>query len=322
MSDEYQHQSVLLAEVIDYLRPQANQNFIDGTLGGGGHAEALLDKTGPAGKILAFELDQRALTAAKKRLNRFNHRLHIVNTSYVNLSETLPNYPNIFPVSGIILDLGLSSDQLDQADRGFSFRDTGPLDMRFDPKHQTLTASDIVLTWPESEIYKIFLEYGEEHQALRLARGIINYRSSLKQKQKFLGTSLFVSVILRILNITYKDLVEFRLHPATKVFQALRIAVNQELSNVRNFLPIAIATLAPGGRLAIISFHSLEDRIIKSYFQTEAKGCLCPPDLPVCICHHRPILKIITKKGLRPSAVEIENNHRSRSAILRVVEKI
>lgn len=322
MSDEYQHQSVLLTEVIDLLQPQTNQNFIDGTLGGGGHTAAILEKIGPNGRVLAFELDSRALEAAKKRLNKYKSRLHLANTSYANLSAELAKYPDILPLSGIVLDLGLSSDQLDQADRGFSFRDTGPLDMRFDTKHQTLTASDIVLTWPEPEIYKIFREYGEENQALRLARGIIKYRSSQIQKQKFLGTSVFVSVILQILNIKTQDLPKFRIHPATKVFQALRIAVNQELSNVKNFLPEAMAVLPAGARLAIISFHSLEDRIVKNYFQVESRDCLCPPNMPVCVCHHQASLKIITKKGVRPSEAEVNKNPRSRSAILRVAEKI
>lgn len=318
----YQHQTVLREEVIKLLQPKSNQNFIDGTLGGGGHTEGLLEKTGPKGKVLAFELDKRALTAAKQRLDKYKNRLHLLNTSYTDLSQEVKNYPDILPLSGIMLDLGLSSDQLDKADRGFSFKDNGPLDMRFDVEHQTLTASDIILTWSESEIYKIFREYGEEQQALRLAKGIIKYRSSQKQIQKFLKTSAFVSVILQILNIKEQDLVKFRIHPATKVFQALRIAVNQELSNITTVLPQAIRVLAKGGRLGIISFHSLEDRIVKNYFQTESKDCLCPPNLPICVCEHQAIIKIITKKGVKPTPQEIKNNPRSRSAILRVAEKI
>lgn len=311
-----------MKEVITLLQPTANQNFIDCTLGGGGHAEALLEKSGPNGRVLAFELDQRAIAAAKQRLNKFKNRLHIVNANYAELTEQLKKFPDLLPINGIIADLGLSSDQLDQAQRGFSFRDTGPLDMRFDPEHQALTASDIVLTWPEHEIYKIFREYGEESQALRLARGIIKYRSSQKQKQINIRTSVFVSVILQILNIQDKDLPKFRIHPATKVFQALRIAVNQELNNVKNFLPQAVKALVSGGRLAIISFHSLEDRIVKNYFQQESKGCLCPPQLPVCTCHHQASLKLVNKKAIKPQAEELAKNPRSRSAVLRVVEKI
>ena len=192
--------------------------------------------------------------------------------------------------------------------------------MRFDDQNQTLTAADIVLTWSEDDLIKIFREYGEEPKARRLATGIIKYRSSwIKQKQKF-TTSMFVSVILGILHI--KNTARFKTHPATRIFQALRIAVNEELTNVKEVLPQAIEILPVGGRLVVISFHSLEDRIVKRYFKEQAATCICPIDAPVCICDKEAKVKRITKKGIKPTEVEVKKNWRSRSAILRVIEKI
>lgn len=321
MSDNFQHRSVLLAEVINGLNIQANQNFIDGTLGGGGHTEQILKHNGPSGKVLAFELDQRAIRASKQRLEKFKNRLFIVNKSYLNLKSEWQKAKRNFPeISGLVLDLGLSSDQLDRAGRGFSFRDQGALDMRFDPKHQTLTAEEIILTWSESELYKIFREYGEEPKAQILAQGLIKNRSSwIKQKQK-LTTSMFVLTILQILKIKEASLGRFRVHPATRIFQALRIAVNDELNNLRQVLPQAVEILRPGGRIAIISFHSLEDKIVKQFFKDASQHCICPPQAPICTCQKKASLKIVSKN--KPTVVEIKNNPRSRSAILRVAEKI
>lgn len=343
--NDYKHISVLVDEVVELLAPSSNQNYIDLTLGGGGHSKAILEQTGPQGKILAFEMDSRAVLAAKNNLADYKDRLIIVNNSYVHLeSEYRKN--NIGKVSGIIADLGLSSDQLDKADRGFSFNDHGPLDMRFNPSGQTLTASDIVLNWTEDQIFKIFREYGEVKQAKRLAKGLVFWRKTLnpvylpdgqtghgKQKQicppkllerrrEPIKTSMLVVAILRILNIKEENLKRFRIHPATQVFQALRLAVNDELNSIRKVLPQAYNILSPGGRLAVISFHSLEDRIVKQYFKKLSQGCSCPPETPVCRCNNKPKVKIITKKALRPQAREISKNPRSRSAILRVAEKI
>ena len=314
----YKHISVLQEEVIEWLKPQADQNFVDGTLGGGGHTEAILKKNGQ-GKVIAFELDERAITASKKKLSKYKDRLIVVNRSYVHLKEELKKYS--LKISGIVLDLGLSSDQLDKTNRGFSFKDDGPLDMRFDTKSK-LTATDIILTWPEDKLIKIFREYGEFSQASRLAKGIILWRNTLdKQKQNCLRTSMLVGVILRILNIKPETLGRYRIHPATKIFQALRIAVNQELDNLKKVLPQAIEALSLGGRLAVISFHSLEDRIVKEYFKELARECICPTQSPVCNCNHRALIKILTK-AIKPSSAEVKRNPRSRSAILRVVEKI
>lgn len=319
----YSHTSVLVDELVKYLDPQSNQNFIDLTLGGGGHSLAILERTGPQGKVLAFEMDKRAIEAAQENLKDFiKDRIKIVNNSYVHLESEFSK-TKIKDIFGIVADLGLSSDQLDKADRGFSFKDHGPLDMRFDTSGQTLTASDIIINYSEDQILKIFREYGEVKQAKRLARGLISWRKTLdKQKQKPIKTSMLVGAILRILNIKEDNLKRFRIHPATQVFQALRIAVNDELVNIEKVLPQTYNILSPGGRLAVISFHSLEDRIVKRYFKKMSKGCICPPETPVCKCDNKPKIKIITKKALRPSAGEVAKNPRSRSAIMRVIEKI
>lgn len=324
MSTDYYHQSVLAKEVLQYLQPQKNQDFIDCTLGGGGHTGLILEQTKPNGKVLAFERDQIAIQASKKKLNKDLNRLFIVNSSYTDLKTVWPKYEKKMPnLKGILLDLGLSSDQLDKANRGFSFKDQGPLDMRFDDKQQTLTASDIILEWPEDKLNKIFWEYGEEKKARALTKGIIKNRSSwMKQKQKFITTAMFVSAILQILKIKESSLARFRAHPATKVFQALRIAVNDELNNVASILPQALEILPAGGRLAVISFHSLEDRIVKNYFKSLLKTCVCPKSAPVCTCKSIARAKILTTKGIRPSAEEIKNNYRSRSATLRVIAKL
>lgn len=338
--NDYKHISVLVDEIVELLAPASNQNYIDLTLGGGGHSKAILERTGPQGKILAFERDKRAVEAAKSNLAKYlptgqagKNRLIIAHNSYVHL-ESEYKKSNIGKISGIIADLGLSSDQLDKADRGFSFKDHGPLDMRFDPSGQTLTASDIIMNYTEDQILKIFLEYGEVKQAKRLAKGLVFWRKTLdKQKQtcppKLLGrrrepikTSMLVGAILQILNIKEENLKRFRVHPATQVFQALRIAVNDELNNIKKVLPQAYNILSPGGRLAVISFHSLEDRIVKQYFKKLSQGCLCPPETPVCRCDNEPKIKIITKKAVRPQSDEIAANNRSRSAVLRVIEKI
>ncbi len=328
MSDNYQHLSVLADEVLEYLRPGKNQHFVDCTLGGGGHSRAILEKTGPEGKVLAFELDKRAIAAAKKNLREFGNRLIIVNKNFVHLEKETRKHQ--LEISGIVLDLGLSSDQLDKTDRGFSFKDHGPLDMRFDPVGQTKTASDIILTSSEEQLEKIFREYGEVYQPKRLAKGIVAWRKKHgKQKQKPIKTSMLVDAILRILNISRLSSGKikikekpYRIHPATKIFQALRIAVNDELGSLQTVLPQATNILSAKGRLVVISFHSLEDRIVKQYFKQAAKKCICPPQTPVCRCQHQPELRIITRKPIKPSANELKDNPRSRSAILRAAEKI
>lgn len=324
MSKEYHHLSVLSDEIIEFLQPKSGQNYIDCTLGGGGHTVELLKKTGPAGKVLGFEIDPHACQWVKNNLSKFKERVIIACKSYIHLEEEFKKHQKEFKnISGIILDLGLSSDQLGSTNRGFSFKDHGSLDMRFNPQENIPTASDIVLNSSENELANIFREYGEVKQAKRLSKGIIAWRKEfVKQKQKSLETSMFVSAILRILGINPSSLPRFRIHPATQVFQALRIAVNQELDNLQQVLPQAINILPSGGRLAVISFHSLEDRIVKHYFKELAQGCICPPNIPICRCNNQPKIKIKTKRPIRPSAREIAANPRSRSASLRVIEKI
>lgn len=328
MKTEYQHSSVLTEEVIDYLKPLPGQNFIDATLGGGGHSAHILKANKPDGKVLAFEIDPHAVVASQVRLAPYQDRVIMVSQSYVHLKEVWSKYKKILKkVSGIVIDLGLSSDQLDRANRGFSFKDDGPLDMRFDTK-QSLTASDIILTWSEQELTNMFRKYGEIPKAERLSHGLVTWRQTLapqdffKQKQNILKTSVFVSAILRISYIKESDLFKFKRHPATLIFQALRLAVNHELENLQKFLPQAMEILESGGRLVVISFHSLEDRIVKDFFKGRSINCICPPHNPICICNHQATLKIINKKVIQPTPTEIKANPRSRSAKLRVAEKI
>ena len=329
MSRAYQHTSVLTEEIIKYLQPRPGQYFIDATLGGGGHSSAILQKIRPKGKILALDIDPHAIAASRKRLAAYRKNVVIIHSSYVHLKKIWSKYKDIFPeISGIVIDLGISSDQIDRADSGFSFRGEGPLDMRFDPAQQKVNASDIVLSWSEAELINVFRKYGEIPQAERLSRGLATWRQALapqdffKQKQKLLKTSVFVSAILRILHISASKLKSFRRHPATLIFQALRLAVNQELENLAAFLPPALEILKPGGHLAVISFHSLEDRIVKDYFRQAATGCICPPQNPICVCGHKAILKIINRRVIRPGEEEIRVNPRSRSAKLRVAQKL
>lgn len=303
---------MLLEEVIRFLDPRANQNFIDCTLGGGGHTEEILKKTSPKGQVLGIEADIEAAKEAKEHLKPFGQRAIVVHENYKNLTK-IKTKNDLSSIAGIIVDLGLSSDQLDRRNRGFSYKDSGPLDMRYDMS-QDLTASDIILTWPEDQLLKIFREYGEVRQAHRLVTGIVGWRRS-KQKQKFIQTSMFSSAILRIMNI--KKISE--LHT---IWQALRIAVNQELDNLESVLPQALDILSKNGRLAVISFHSLEDRLVKNFFKSQARGCVCPPESPICTCQNKPKVKILTSHGIKADLEEIKANSRSRSAILRVVQKI
>ncbi|MFA6252838.1 MAG: 16S rRNA (cytosine(1402)-N(4))-methyltransferase RsmH [Patescibacteria group bacterium] len=320
---DYQHRSVLLQEVIQQLAPQKNQNYIDCTLGGGGYSEAILQKNGPHGKVLALELDERAILHSVQKLKKYKNRLIIVHDNFVHLKSAVEkNRDKLDKISGIVFDLGLSSDQLDQAGRGFSFKDSADLDMRFDTQNQKLTASDVVLNYPEKQIEKILREYGEEVKSKKIATGLVAWRQLNKQKQKFVKTSMLVSVILRILNIKETDLPKFRRHPATLVFQALRLEVNQELANLQLALPQAVDILAPGGHLAVVSFHSLEDRIVKNFFKEQTGLCQCPPDSPICTCDSQASLKVLTKKPIKPSEQEIKANPRCRSAQLRVAQKI
>lgn len=307
------HQPVLLEEVIRYLNPKSNQNFIDCTLGDGGHTKAILEKTGPNGKVLGIDLDKGTIKRANKRLSKFKDRLILAHNNFFNIKQVA--YDNRFTkISGILFDLGFSWGELSDKERGFSFLNEGPLDMRFD-KNSHLTAHQIVNTYSEKELEKIFKNYGEEKFAKRIARGI----TKKKKLQNIQTTFDLLDIIKQAVpkNYLYK-----KINPATKTFQALRIEVNDELNNLKKVLPEAMDLLEKGGKIAVISFHSLEDRIVKHYFKQLSKGCICPPDFPKCVCGRKPEVKLITKKVIRPSADEIKINPLSRSAKFRVAEKL
>lgn len=306
-----QHKSVLLAEAIKYLDPKTGENFIDCTLGGGGHARAILEKTAPSGKLLAIDLDTKAIEIAKDDLKEFSNRVLYTNDNFSNL-EKIAKASDLNKFDGILLDLGLSSIELDDPNRGFSFKKNAFLDMRFGSGGKT--AADILNSYRETELARIFKEYGEERFSKQIAKEIVNFRG----KEKILNTNQLVSIIENV----YKNKPRPKIHVATKVFQALRIEVNNEINNLKQVLPIALGLLDKGGRIVVISFHSLEDRIVKDFFKQESKDCLCPPQIPVCQCNHKATLKILTKKIITPSEQEIINNPRSRSAKLRAAIKI
>lgn len=306
--DDYGHQPVLLQEVLFTLDPQPAGEFIDGTLGAGGHASALLSATAPDGRLLGFDRDPEALAFAVNRLASFNDRFTPVVGSYAEMGSVAPQLG--FPaVDGILLDLGLSSRQLEIAERGFSFLKEGPLDMRFDPRKGD-TAADLINNLSAEELADIFRRYGEETQSRRIARLIVANRP-------LRTTTDLAGLIERGVGRHGRP----GRHPATKVFQALRIAVNDELGEVERGIRAAIGLLRPGGRLAVISFHSLEDRLVKHFFRESARDCVCPPEQPVCTCGARATIRLVTRKAIKATAEEIAANPRSRSARLRVVAK-
>jgi 16S rRNA (cytosine1402-N4)-methyltransferase len=309
---KFAHQPVLLKEVIEYLEPQPNQNFIDCTLGGGGHARGILQKTAPLGKLLGIDLDPQAISASRENLREFQNRIILVNDNYKNLKQIIYG-AGFNSVNGLLLDLGLSSFELQDLQRGFSFQKSAFLDMRFG--QTTKTAADILANYTEEKLSQIFKEYGEERYAKQIAAEIVKQR----KVKPITTTDQLVELIAKVYAHKPKPK---NIHFATKIFQALRIEVNDELNNLREILPQALEVLAIKGRLAVISFHSLEDRIVKQYFKQEAKDCLCSAYVPVCQCHHQAKLKILTKKVITPTAEEVKNNPRARSAKLRVAIKI
>ncbi len=304
------HQPVLLQAVLNGLAVETHPAglFIDGTLGAGGHTAAILDATDSA-RVLGFDRDPAALVIAADRLRAYGERAMLVHDSYESMGARAPSL-GFGVVDGILLDLGISSMQIDQADRGFAFRTDGPLDMRFDPTSDSSTAADLVNTLDETDLADILYRYGEETDSRRIARQIVAARP-------LDSTQRLAEVIARAIPSAHKG----KIHPATRSFQALRIAVNDELGAVERVLPIALNLLAPGGRLAVISFHSLEDRIVKQYFKREATDCLCPPKQPICTCGHLATIDLITRKPISADDAEIAANPRSRSAQLRIAEK-
>ncbi len=312
---EAPHLPVLYKSIIPALQPKSLGRYVDGTLGAGGHAAGILEASAPKGELLGLDLDPAALAIAREKLAPFGKRAHLVQASYTTMQVEAAEL-GWQAVDGIILDFGVSSMQLDRPERGFSFLNDGPLDMRFSP-NTALSAADLVNTFSEEDLADIIFRYGEERYSRRIARSIAGNRPISTTRQ-------LADLILK--SIGKKE----RIHPATRTFQALRIAVNEELEAVETVLPLAVSLLRspdpasgkPGGRLAVISFHSLEDRIVKEYFRRESRDCICPPQQPVCTCGHKAIIKEITRKPIQADEEEIKTNSRSRSAKLRIVEKI
>lgn len=317
MANEFAHRPVLLAESIAFLDCRPGATIVDGTIGGGGHAEAILEKTQPDGVIVGFDLDPEALAAAGRRLAGFGDRVRLVNASFRDVVAALGDL-GIEAVDGVLLDLGVSSHQLDTGERGFRFSGTEreaaetPLDMRMDPRHGT-TAADLLRRASAHELQLIFQDYGELPGSKRLARAIVDTRRDAPIET--------TGDLLRVIH-------EARVgggrqhHPATRVFQALRIATNDELGALRDGLVGAVASLRAGGRLVVLSYHSLEDRIVKQFFRAEARGCACPPRTPVCICGRSVTLKILTRRPVTPGDAETSANPRARSARLRAAERV
>jgi 16S rRNA (cytosine1402-N4)-methyltransferase len=303
------HISVLLQEIITVLQPHPGGVYIDGTVGAGGHAAALLEASAPDGQLFGLDRDQSALEVARRQLAQFGHRVHLFHANFDELAQVAQTQ-GMPRADGLLLDLGVSSMHLDQPERGFSFQMDGPLDMRMD-RTTGPTAADLVNSLPEEELANLIYRYGEERHSRRIARAIVKARPLRR-------TLELAQVVARASGGGRPD--RTKIHPATRTFQALRIAVNDELGALERALPQALKCLKPGGRLAVISFHSLEDRIVKQYFKQESQDCVCPPEQPICICRHKATIDIITKRPITASLAEIDANPRARSAKLRVVE--
>lgn len=314
-----QHIPVLCHEVIDFLKPKPDGIYIDGTVGLGGHSAAILEKSVPDGRVIGIDLDVEALAIAKDRLHGFEGRYSLINGNFVEMDVLLAKH-SVHAVDGILLDLGVSSLQLDTPHRGFSFNHMGPLDMRMNVGHgldsdveTTLTAMKVVNNSTVDVLTDIFRRYGEERFARKIAGRIVQVR----QQEPITTTTQFTEIVKK--TIPQKT---SKIHPATRVFQALRIHVNAELENLATGLDVARSLLKPGGCLCVITFHSLEDRIVKHRFQTWARTCICPPKTPVCICEHSPSVEILTKRPVLPSVAETQQNPRARSAKLRAARKL
>jgi len=305
--DGYRHEPVLLEEVLRGLNPRPGGLYLDCTLGGAGHAEAILKAAGDGARLIGIDRDAQALKRSGKRLEPFRGGVELYCDRFENMKPVLAGRTP----DGILIDLGVSSFMLDDPARGFSFRLDGPLDMRMD-RSQSLTAADIVNTWSVEELTFIFREYGEERHSGRVARRIAAERDNAP----FTTTTQLSTAVSSVIPKGKQ-----KIHPATRVFLALRIAVNGELEKLEDAILSAVDSLAPGGRLAVISFHSLEDRIVKRTFARLAKGCICPPKMPICICGKTASVKAITKKPITAGDEELARNPRARSALLRVVEK-
>lgn len=309
----FEHKSVLLHETVDSLNIRPDGIYVDGTLGGGGHASLVCSRLGENGRLIGIDQDADAIAAATERLKPYGGRVTIVRNNYENIDTVLAEL-GIPGVDGIYLDLGVSSYQLDTAERGFTYREDAPLDMRMDQRNAE-TAADIVNGYSEMELYRIIRDYGEDRFAKNIAKHIVRAR----QEKPLETTGELIEVIKAAIPAKIRATGG---HPAKRTFQAIRIELNKELEVLEHSIDKMIGLLNPGGRLSIITFHSLEDRIVKNTFRTLANPCTCPRNLPVCVCGKKPVVRPVTRKPLVASAEEVERNPRARSAMLRIVEKL
>ena len=307
----FNHKSVLLNEVIESLNIKADGYYVDGTLGGGGHALEVVKRL-ESGKLIGIDRDSDAIKAATQRLNDYINNVTIIRDNYVNIENILKR-ENIDKVDGIYIDLGVSSYQLDTAERGFTYRFDAPLDMRMDDRNE-LKASDIVNDYSESELFHIIRDYGEDRFAKNIAKHIVEYRNKKRIETTFELVDIIKASIPMKIQVTGG-------HPAKRTFQAIRIELNKELEVLTDSLDVMIDLLKPGGRLSVITFHSLEDRIVKQAFKKAESPCVCPKKFPVCVCGNKSKGRVITRKAILPSEEELEENSRSKSAKLRVFEK-
>lgn len=310
---EFRHQSVLLEETIDNLKIRPDGTYADGTLGGGGHSEAILKRLGETGMLIGFDQDADAIEAASERLSPFGDKVRIIRSNYRNMREELVKL-GISSLDGIVLDLGVSSYQLDHFERGFSYRGDAPLDMRMDQR-QEKTAADIVNEYDEMSLQRILRDYGEERFAGRIARSIVQARA----QSPIETTGQLTEIIRKAIPAKNREVGG---HPAKRSFQAIRIEVNGELDVLQDSLDEMIDLLNDGGRICVITFHSLEDRIVKNIFQKNENPCTCPPAFPVCVCGKKSKGRVVTRKPILPGEEEISENSRSKSAKLRVFERI
>ena len=309
---EFVHRSVLLLPTVEALAVRPDGIYLDGTLGGAGHSYEIASRL-TTGRLIGLDRDETALAAAGARLAPFAGRVTLVHSNFADLVQVLDSL-DIPAVDGMLFDLGVSSPQLDDAERGFSYMQDAPLDMRMD-RTAGLTAYEVVNTWPEAELKRILCTYGEERYAPRIAAAI-----AARRTERPIATTLELADLIR--SAMPAQALREKQHPAKRSFQAIRIAVNDELGAVERMLASAIDRLNPGGRLAVITFHSLEDRIVKTAFQEAARGCTCPKDFPVCVCGKKPKVKLITRHPIVADEAELAENPRARSAKLRVAEKL
>lgn len=308
----FEHKSVLLYETVDSLNIKPDGIYVDGTLGGGGHAYEVCKRLGDHGRLIGIDQDADAIAAASERLSEFQDKVTIVRSNYENIASVLSDL-GIAKVDGIYLDLGVSSYQLDTASRGFTYREDAPLDMRMDQRN-TQTAADIVNTYSEMELYRIIRDYGEDRFAKNIAKHIVRQR----QEKPYETTGELIETIKAAIPAKIRATGG---HPAKRTFQAIRIELNHELDVLNRSIDTMIDLLNPGGRLSIITFHSLEDRIVKKRFRDNENPCICPPEFPVCMCGRKSKGTVITRKPIVPSDEELEYNKRSKSSKLRVFER-